>query len=538
MKPLQRRQFDAVWVACFAGVSILYVVRLNDVAGMMVDDAYYILLAKALATGEGYRLISSGTTAILPLYPPGFPFILSAIFRVAPDFPENVWLLKSLSISAMLATGALTYVWCRQHRIERDLAAYAALALTLTPAFVFLATSTVMSECLFTFVQLAAVFAIHRSSQVEHPRGVSLVILGAVMAGSAVLMRSAGIALLAAAGIWLVARREWKRAATFGAVAAMCVLPWLIYSRANAPTREERFAHGGSIAYAYQEQLWMRWAGAPGSGTATVADLPGRVATNIEDIFSRGVAGIFLPTLFRGPFESGEELVSLGGTVGIRTGSMGSAGATKVISATLGLVLIIGFVSTVRRKWTVAELLVPLSLAIVLIWPFWSFRFLLPLAPYLSVYLVTGVSALAAWLLRGAGQSRLLAASVARTVLLCVIGLSLLDHAGYVWLARDSSQPDRIQWLAQAREVESGLAWVDRHVANDVVATTNPALVYLRTGRKTISFDGPIDTLLHARREIRYVACFVLVQAPTGPDVRLRYTSPSGFWIAEIGKPH
>lgn len=67
----------------------IYGLRLNRVAGLMVDDAFYVLLAKALAEGEGYRLISSGTTAIQPLYPPGFPAMLSLVFRISPEFHKT-----------------------------------------------------------------------------------------------------------------------------------------------------------------------------------------------------------------------------------------------------------------------------------------------------------------------------------------------------------------------------------------------------------------------------------------------------------------
>src|SRR5687767_11574494 len=94
----------------------IYVLRLDSAAGMMVDDAWYMLLAKALAEGSGYKLVSSPAVAILPLYPPGFPALLSMVFRASPDFPENVPLLKSVSIVAMMGVGLLTFVYLRAHR--------------------------------------------------------------------------------------------------------------------------------------------------------------------------------------------------------------------------------------------------------------------------------------------------------------------------------------------------------------------------------------------------------------------------------------
>ena len=71
-------------------VAVLYVLRLDRVAGLVVDDAWYILLGQALSQGHGFRLTSSAVAEILPNVPPGFPFILSVLFRLKPHFPENV----------------------------------------------------------------------------------------------------------------------------------------------------------------------------------------------------------------------------------------------------------------------------------------------------------------------------------------------------------------------------------------------------------------------------------------------------------------
>jgi len=87
-------------------VALLYVLRLDRVAGLVVDDAWYILLGQALSQGHGVRLTSSAVAEILPNVPPGFPFILSVLFRLKPHFPENVLLLKSVSIVAIVLVAA------------------------------------------------------------------------------------------------------------------------------------------------------------------------------------------------------------------------------------------------------------------------------------------------------------------------------------------------------------------------------------------------------------------------------------------------
>jgi hypothetical protein len=403
-----------------------------------------------------------------------------------------------------------------------------AIAVTITPAFVFLATSTVMTECVFTLLQLATILLIHRSVETgDDQRGRTVTIAAALTAAATVLVRSAGIGVALAAGLWLLKERLWKRAIWFGAIAAVCVLPWIVYARAHAPTPAEQALHGGSITYSYGQQFWMRWAGYPAAGTVSIRDLPARVATNIVDIFARSMGGVFVPALFRGPAESGEEIAALGGATGLTQGSMGGAGVTMAISLVLGAIVLVGFVQTVRKRATAAELLVPISLAITVMWPFWTFRFVVPLTPFLFFYLVAGTGAIASL-------------KVARLGLICLIGLNVWDHARYVLEARDAARnaerPSPVTWLVQAHETDVVLEWMSHNLDAGVIATTNPGLVYLRTGHETVMFDRPHDDWAVWRaRGVRYVVSLLAVQPPAsrGP-FKLLYRSPGGFWVIEI----
>jgi hypothetical protein len=499
----------------------VYVLRLNGVAGMMVDDAWYLLLARSLADGTGYKLISSPADAILPLYPPGHPALLSLVFRAAPEFPQNVPLLKAVSIAAMMGVGLLTFSYLRKHRQQSPvLAGGIAVATAILPAFVFLATSTLMSECVFTLAQLAAVVLAHRS--VESPdrrRSMVMALSAAAVAAAAVLVRSAAAGLVVAVALWLIKERLWKPAAVFATAVALFLLPWLAYANVHAPTRQQRMHHGGAIVFSYGEQFWMRWAGAPASGQITVAELPARIATNATDIFARSAGGIFVPAFFRGPDESGEEVVALG------PASMGTAGVTMAISLTLSAIVLVGFITAARRRITVAEFLVPIAIAIILVWPFWSFRFVLPLTPFLFFYLIEGLQVV----------TRSLRAT--RIVLLCLIGLNLFDHAGYILHGR---QPG-LDWLDDAAEVEAALDWIDLNLPPDggAIASSNSALIYLRTGRKSLAYDDPTISLAAWRaRGVRYLVCLRPMNLPTGMDREYRVLYQSGRrWIIELQEP-
>src|SRR5207247_1669736 len=45
---------------------LIYYSRLDHIVGQVRDDAWYVLLAKSLATGQGYQLINSPIPDILP----------------------------------------------------------------------------------------------------------------------------------------------------------------------------------------------------------------------------------------------------------------------------------------------------------------------------------------------------------------------------------------------------------------------------------------------------------------------------------------
>jgi hypothetical protein len=169
----------------------VYGLRLNRVAGLYVDDAWYVLLGQAIASGQGYHLINAPTpamAAILPAFPPGFPLALALVTTLTSAFPTNVLYLKLVSVVAMFGVGALAAAYYRHRGVPASFASGLALAVVLTPAFVWLATSTVMSEPLFTLALLGAVVLV----ATQRP------VWGGGTAAVAALIRSAGLPIIAA----------------------------------------------------------------------------------------------------------------------------------------------------------------------------------------------------------------------------------------------------------------------------------------------------------------------------------------------------
>lgn len=348
-----------------------------------------------------------------------------------------------------------------------------------------------------------------------------------MIASVGVLIRSAAVGLILASVVYLVKERLWWRAVAFATVVALCLLPWLAYSSMNAASAEQRAGHGGAVVYGYGDQFWMRWAGTPALGRITANDLPGRIAVNLTDISARSMVGIFVPTLLRGANESGEEVASLGGLAGLLPGSMGIATATMAISLGLSAIVLVGFIDAARRRATIVEFLVPMSLAIVLLWPFWSFRFVLPLTPYLFFYLVTGLQLIT--------RSR----RIVRIAVLCIIGLNLVDHTDYILQARQGRDSE---WVRDSHAVDAALEWISGNLPRDgLIASTNPALLYLRTGRRSIAYDDPaVELSAWKSRGCRYLISLLPTRLPAGRpgEVEILYQSRARLWVVELRRMH
>src|SRR5439155_18787274 len=111
-KQMKHNRSLVVWAlsTVLAGSCLLYVAAFTPARfGFYHDDGIYVVTAKALATGQGYRIISLPYEPAQTKYPPLYPFLLSVIWRAYPGFPGNLWVLTSLSMAATVAFLALAF---------------------------------------------------------------------------------------------------------------------------------------------------------------------------------------------------------------------------------------------------------------------------------------------------------------------------------------------------------------------------------------------------------------------------------------------
>ncbi|HEX5478693.1 MAG TPA: glycosyltransferase family 39 protein [Dehalococcoidia bacterium] len=236
--------------ATVAGIALLaFAVRLAFIAyarfvPTLNDDAgRYDLLGRSLAQAAGY-VNPNGTTTLF--WPPGYPFILAAVYRLSGDSVR-----AALVVNALLASGTVVLVYLIGRRaFDARTGLIAAALYALLPSAVFFADVT-LSETAFTFVLLLGVWLIIEASL---RRSAWLLVLAGVVVGYAALIRGqAALIPVVAVPFWAwidgrssdevagrksrVAGRGWREsiagrtAAPFvvvGIAAAAVVAPWTI----------------------------------------------------------------------------------------------------------------------------------------------------------------------------------------------------------------------------------------------------------------------------------------------------------------------
>ena len=413
--------------------------------GVTNDDGMYVILAKSLATGHGYRWLNLPGTPAATHFPPGYPVMLALLWLLVPTFPANVILFKIANAFFMAVAAAATFSLARQRLAMSDAAA-AALTFGATLGIPMLTLSTiVMSEALFLALLVPTLLVAERICEGEGE--LRELITLAILAGAATLVRTHGVALVGAIVLVLTLRRRRREGAIVAAVALAMLAPWQlwvsIHSSAVPPAMRGNYESYGA---------WLA-AGFRAEGAALVGRTVARTTSELASMFATLVAPS-LPGVLR--------LVGLGA-------------------------LLASFVAGARELWRrapVTAAFLGLYTVIVLVWPFSPTRFVWGVWPL--VVLLPALAARRAFVWRPAARP-------AQTLRFAALASSLLLACGY---ATYNLRGYQHQWWASIpRSVSSAdrqlLVWVGTHAPRDaVVATEVESAVYLYTGRTTV----PVST--------------------------------------------
>ncbi len=483
------------------------------------DNAGYMILGEALASGQGYRDIYLPLGPLHTKYPPLYPLLL-AVFTPLGSFQ----LLKLTSLALTTLAVWLTYRLA-DRLVGRGAAVVAAGLLAVSPVLLEY-SHYVLSEALFVVLVVTALLWLEPAAQgstgEDGQRGIpSALLLGLAAAGAAFLTRTAGLPLLAAAVLFFALERKPRRFVLATAVASASAGGWWLYQRwASA-------AQGADISRpTYLKEMLLRNPYDPAAGSAGPGDLAVRGIENlwsyVSEILPRALAG-----------------------------GWGAAPGGEAVLAALGLTLAgLAFGGWVRRSMSrlgPAELFTVLYVFMLALWPpVWTDqRFLLPLLPLLLAYAASGASELGLRLIRGREGAR--TPALATGALAAAVGIGAAITAA-------ARTPDSVRCLAEFRagapcdppefaSFYGAAEWAAVNTSPDAIAVSRkPRIFFWISGRRGDLYPYSTDTRVVLEAMKRIGADYVVVDAISGTTSRyliptLRENLPMFEIVYEDGEP-
>jgi hypothetical protein len=192
------------------------------------DDQIYLVSAKSLATGGGYRIPSLPGNLYQTKFPILYPLLLSFVWKSAPEFPRNLPIFMILNWLAMPL-----FLWLAGSTFRRlgfgEIESWGMCALLALNPGLIAASITLGPDLIFSVLLLSLLLLL---SGAEHATAWRSGMAGA-LGGLLYLLRSAGIPLLLTVPLHLLWRRRKVRAGLFFAGMFPLVLAWSLYARAH-----------------------------------------------------------------------------------------------------------------------------------------------------------------------------------------------------------------------------------------------------------------------------------------------------------------
>jgi hypothetical protein len=433
------------WVVAGAVLAVGMAIVNSLPVGVAFDDGMYVVLAKSLATGHGYRWLHVPGAPPATHFPPGYPAFLALLWLMGPSFPANVVLFK-IANACLLAAGAAGVAVFLRRRCQLDPVAAGVIAVIGSVGIPTLALSSmVMSEPLFFALLMPMLLLAERV--VDEDKSWKSAAWAGLAAGALTLVRSHAIAVVAALTFLLIVRRRPRHAAVALGAAIAAMLPW---------------------------QLWVR--------VHEVA-VPAPI---------KGMYGSYAAWLSRGLEADGPMLLwrTLQRTIAELSGmfasaaGMGMPGIGQWIALVLFAILALVGLGALWRHAPVTAAFIVSYLGVVVLWPFPPARFVWAIWPLIVILPVLG--ARTAWRWRPnvphLRVARVMAMAGAALVLVGYMRYTATGYRGRWWssIARENTQAARglVSWTRA------------RTRSSDVVMTNAEPLVYLYAHRATVPAES------------------------------------------------
>jgi hypothetical protein len=420
-------------------------------AGGYHDDGIYIVTAKALAEGKGYVIGSLPQSIAQTKYPILFPALLSIAWTVHPDFPGNLPLLRLVPWLAMWVWLWLVWKVVAQELERRELAWWIVLLIACSPATLFFGT-LLLSETTFAALGTWALLLMIRIDADDADTRSGEVLLLAAACSLAFHTRTIAIALIPAAAFIFWKRREWKQLALFVITWSALIAPWIAWQQLHPPPPQENLLYYTSSNYS----AWNLITG------AEAAKLGGVVSQNAVWLLGHSHAYWDFP-------------------IGLR----------KVwLLFLIGVSAIAGNFRMLRSHARAAAVWLLGTVALLLLWMWPPFRFMVPLMPVVVLAFTESLRILPA-----ARSLTYLGRAVAGSIIVWGLWSTPSIHSPNPAMRAESTHV-----LEQHRQFLDGVEWIRTNTPDgSIVAGNLDPLYWLYTGRPSIrAFDANPYLLFYA----------------------------------------
>jgi 4-amino-4-deoxy-L-arabinose transferase-like glycosyltransferase len=216
-----------------AGILALFVfsvARLNptNFFALMEDDSIYFSTAREIAGGRGYVMPNVPGTPAATKYPVLYPWILSWVWRLDPDFPSNLIWAVVLNVAFGMAYLAAAFIFLKRLKGLGDAAALLLTAFCAIHPVILALSAYLMSD--IPFAALVLTSCILASQAVESGAKKKTMVFCGIVSGLSILLRSLGVPVALGLFAGIALRSGWKRSLLFAA----SVFPFLLVLAARS----------------------------------------------------------------------------------------------------------------------------------------------------------------------------------------------------------------------------------------------------------------------------------------------------------------
>lgn len=361
----------AVFAAVFAYI-------FNSALDLNGDNCSYYMYATSMAGGRGYTDLININQPPGSAFPPGYPLLMTPLRFVT----DSIIAQKILNGIFLYIAAIFLYLFVRRNRFSAALAMAAAVVVLLNYRVLGFAT-IMMSEMSYLMLSAIILWLVVRFDERDdgdvhvkwwkNPHFYLLVLC----AGFAYQIRTQGITIVVAVGVWMLFGRKWFQTLGFIVGFALTTLPWTIRNHI-----------AGLGANRYFDQIFMVNQWRPEEGYIAIPDLIARGFATLKMLVTKAIPGTVTPYLsvdYNVPATFGEWMAGL----------------------LMLAVIFYGFRQFRRYFWLLASYTVAV-LGIICLWNAPSEnRYIVTLVPILEMGLVVGIyTLLAGWMKKFLGVKK------------------------------------------------------------------------------------------------------------------------------------